>query len=53
MDQQKSQAVIVDNNKKKTYFLNTGQSIGEIKVEKILKGKVILSYEGEQLDLRL
>ncbi len=53
LDQQKSQAVIVDNNKKKTYFLNTGQSIGEIKVEKILKGKVILSYEGEQLDLRL
>ena len=47
------QAIIVDNKEKKTYFLNKGQFIREIKIEDILKGKVILSYQGERLDLRL
>ncbi len=50
---QNPQAVIIDNKEKKTYFLNKGQFIREIKIEDILKGKVILSYEGEKLDLRL
>jgi len=47
------QVVIIDNKEKKTYFLNKGQFLKEIKIEDIIKGKVILSYQGERLDLRL
>lgn len=45
------QAVIEDQKSKKTYFLKVGESIGQIKVEAILKGKVILGYENEKLEL--
>lgn len=47
------QAVIEDQKDKKTYFLRVGEFIGPIKVESILKGKVILGYEDERLELVL
>lgn len=45
------QAIIEDTKLKKTYFLNKGDYIGEIKVEDILEGKVILSYGQDKLEL--
>jgi len=45
------QAIIEDTKLKKTYFLNTGDYIGDIKVEEILESKVVLSYAGERFEL--
>lgn len=45
------QAIIEDTKLKKTYFLNKGDYIDEIKVEEILEGKVILSLNGEKVEL--
>ncbi len=45
------QAIIQDKKTQKSYFLYKGDSIGEIKVEDILESKVILSYQGEKIEL--
>ena len=45
------QVIIEDNKDKKTYFLNKGDYIGEIKIEDILEGKVIISYAGEEFEM--
>lgn len=45
------QAVIENQKDKKTYFLRVGDFIGQIKVEAILRGKVVLGYEDERLEL--
>ena len=45
------QVIIEDNKDKKTYFLNKGDYIGEIKIEDILEGKVIVSYAGEEFEM--
>ncbi len=51
VDKEQPQVIIEDTKLKKTYFLYKGDSVGDIKVEEILEGKVILSYAGEKLEL--
>lgn len=46
-------AIIEDRSKRKTFFVKMGQTFGEgIKVESIQKNRVILSYEGEEFELK-
>ncbi|MDP2939552.1 MAG: hypothetical protein Q8O13_05715 [Candidatus Omnitrophota bacterium] len=45
------QAIIEDTKTKKTYFLNKGDYIGDIKVEEIQESKVILIYQEEKIEL--
>jgi type II secretory pathway component PulC len=45
------QAVIEDKKTQKTYYLSNGQSIGDLKVEDIKEGKVILNYLGTNYEL--
>lgn len=45
-------AMIEDTKANKTFFLKRGQMLGEIKVQAIFKDRVILSYEGEEIELR-
>lgn len=47
------QAVIEDKKTQKTYYVEKGQSIGDIKVEEIQEGKVILNYKGQKFELYL
>ena len=47
------QAIIEDKKEGKTYFVNKGDSIGVLRVEEIREDRVILNYQGEQLDLTL
>ena len=43
----------IDKKKKKTHYLRKHELIKEMKIENIFKDKVILSSEGEEIDLRL
>jgi len=45
-------AMIEDTKALKTFFVKRGQMIGEVKVQAIFKDRVVLSYEGEELELR-
>ncbi|MFH1458634.1 MAG: hypothetical protein ABIG31_05700 [Candidatus Omnitrophota bacterium] len=45
------QAVIEDKKTQKTYYLSRGQSMGDLKVEDIQEGKVILDYLGTKYEL--
>ena len=45
-------AIIEDTKDTKTFFVKTGQKIGEVKVQAIFKDKVILSYQGEETELK-
>lgn len=45
-------AIIEDTKQTKTFFVKPGQRIGDIKVEAIFKDKVILSYQGEETELK-
>ena len=45
-------AMIEDTRAKKTLFVKEGDSINEIRVKRILKDKVILSFEGEDIELK-
>jgi len=45
-------AMIEDTKAMRTFFIKRGQKIGDVKVEAIFKDKVILSYEGEEIELR-
>lgn len=47
------QAIIEDKNSKQTYFLNKGQSLGQMKIEDIQEGKVILEANGQRLELSI
>lgn len=47
------QAVIEDKKTQKTYYLNVGQAIGDLKVDRIQEGKVILDYLGTKYELYL
>ena len=49
----KQQAIIEDGKSQKTYFLYAGDFIDEVELAEILDGKVILSYEGEEIELFL
>ncbi len=44
-------AMIENRAERKTYFLRKGDTIGKFKIEDILPNKVVLSYEGEKIDL--
>lgn len=50
---ERPQAVIEDKKDKKTYFLNKGQTVSEMKVEDILKDRIILDFDGEKVELVL
>lgn len=45
------QAIIEDSKAKKSYFLYKGDKIGEVKVEDIQESKVVLTYQGEKIEL--
>ncbi len=44
-------AMIEDSKTKKTYFLKKGMKINKFKIEDILKDRVILSFEGGEIEL--
>ena len=45
------QVVIEHKGENKTYFLKTGDIINKLKIDTILKDRVILDYEGEKAEL--
>ncbi len=45
-------AMIEDIRIPRTYFVKRGEMIGEVKVEAIFKNKVVLSYEGSEIELK-
>ena len=45
-------AMIEDTEANKTFFVKRGQNIGKIKIQAIFKDKVILSYSGEEMELK-
>lgn len=47
----KPQAMIEDKKENKTLLLNAGDSIGKIKIKEILRDKVILKYEDQEMEL--
>ncbi|MFH1413678.1 MAG: type II secretion system protein N [Candidatus Omnitrophota bacterium] len=47
------QAIIQDKKTEQTYYLSRGQLVGEIKVEEIQEGRVVLNYKGKRFELYL
>lgn len=47
------QAVIEDKKAQKTYYLKKGQYIGELQLEDILEGKIVLEFNGQNYELYL
>ncbi|HTY44646.1 MAG TPA: hypothetical protein VMD52_01475 [Patescibacteria group bacterium] len=47
------QAIIEDKKVKKTYYVNKGQRIGEVLVEDIQEGKIIINHNGSRFELYL
>ena len=47
------QAVIEDKKTHKTYYLNKGQFVGELQIEEIQEGKIIVNYNGQKYELYL
>ena len=45
-------AMIEDTESVRTFFVKRGQMIGKLKVQAIFKDKVILSYEGAEVELK-
>ena len=45
-------AMIEDTRALRTFFIKRGELIGEVKVEAIKKDSVVLSYKGEEIELR-
>lgn len=45
------QAMIEDKKENKTLLVNPGEAIGQIKVKQILKDKVIIGYEDQEMEL--
>lgn len=45
-------AIIEDTKDTKTFFVKTGQKIGDVRVQAIFKDKVVLSYQGEETELK-
>ena len=46
------QAIIEDSKENKTYLLNRGSKIKEARVKEILKDRVILSYDNQEIELQ-
>ncbi len=53
MGGERPQAIVEDKKDKKTYFLNKGQAISDMKVDDILSDRIILDFEGEKFELVL
>lgn len=47
------QAIIEDKKTQKTWYLNKGQFIGELKVIDITEGKIVLDFNGQVFELNL
>lgn len=47
------QAIIEDKKLQKTFYVSKGQLIGELQVEEIKEGKIILNYKGQRYELYL
>lgn len=47
------QAIIEDKKTQKTYYVTKGQFVGEMQVEDIQEGKIILNYKGQRFELYL
>jgi hypothetical protein len=47
------QAIIEDKRTEKTYYVSKGQLIGDLLVEEILDGKIILNLKGQKFELYL
>lgn len=47
------QAIIEDKKAQKTYYLSKGQFIGDLEVDDIQEGKIILNYNGQRYELHL
>lgn len=45
-------AMVEDTKALKTFFVKRGQTIGDVRVQAIFKDKVVLSYRGEETELR-
>jgi len=45
-------AMVEDTRALRTFFVKRGQMIGQVKIEAIFKDKVVLSYGGEEVELR-
>jgi len=48
-----SQAIIEEKRSGQSYYLSAGQYLGDIKIEKVEKGKVTVSYNGKTMDVRI
>lgn len=46
------QAIIEDSKSGRTYLVNRGGKVNEARVKDILKDRVILSYDGQEIELR-
>ena len=46
------QAIIEDTKEGRTYFLNRGSRLKEVRVKEILRDRVILSYDNQEIELR-
>lgn len=46
------QAIIEDSKENKTYLLNRGSKIKEARIKEILKDRVILSYDNQEIELQ-
>lgn len=44
--------MIEDTKLQRTYFLKKSQSIDKVKIEAVFKDKVVLSFEGEEIELK-
>lgn len=47
------QAIIEDKKSQKTFYVSKGQLIGELQVEDIKEGKIILNHKGQRYELSL
>lgn len=47
------QAIVEERRTGQSFYLTSGQYLGEIKIEKIEKGKITVSYEDERMDVSI
>ena len=45
-------AMIEDTKVKKTYFVKQGDIINGVRIERIFRDKVVLTYKGEKIELK-
>ncbi len=47
------QVAIEDLKSRRTYYVNKGQSVGDLTIDEIKEGKVIIDYKGQKFELYL